>query len=228
MVNTRVHTNYSTVLCFVAALVLVAGMAATATAEGEAVSVPSGEDLFNTCVPCHGPTGQGTDLAKAPSIAGLPQWYVTAQLVKFQNGARGAHPDDVEGLRMRPMSRSLMDHGEGVVEARVAALAEYVAGLEVAPVVATVEGDAEAGKALYTPCIACHGPAGQGSEPMGGPPLVGQSDWYLESSIHKFKSGIRGGDPKKDQRGAIMAAMSTTLEGQKIKDVIAYIRTLGN
>ena len=48
------------------------------------------------------------------------------------------------------------------------------------------------------------GPTGQGSQPLGGPPLVGQSDWYLESSLHKFQSGVRGGDAKKDQSGFVI------------------------
>lgn len=225
MLTNSVHTNYRTLLSLFAALALVAGFASSAYAEGE--DLANGAKVYKTCVPCHGDTGQGTDLAHAPAIAGLPQWYVEKQLANFQSGARGAHPDDAEGLRMRPMSRSLMDRN-GVLESKVKDVAAYVASLEVHPTVATIEGDAEKGKALYTPCIACHGPAGQGSQPLGGPPLVGQSDWYLVSSIHKFQSGVRGGDPSKDQSGAIMAAMSNTLTGDKINDVIAYIRTLGN
>ena len=225
MTTTTVHMNYRKLLCFVAALAFVVSLGPAAFAEGE--DLANGEAVFNTCVPCHGAVGQGTDLASAPAIAGLPQWYVEVQLDKFQNGARGAHPDDAEGLRMRPMSRSLMDRN-GVLEAKVKDVAAYVASLPVVETPSTVEGDAEKGKALYTPCIACHGQAGQGSQPLGGPPLVGQSNWYLESSIHKFQSGVRGGDPSKDQSGAIMAAMSNTLTDETIKDVIAYIRTLGN
>ena len=41
------------------------------------------------------------------AIAGQAQWYLEAQLVKFKNGVRGAHPDDMEGSRMRPMARTL-------------------------------------------------------------------------------------------------------------------------
>ncbi|MEE3332621.1 MAG: c-type cytochrome [Myxococcota bacterium] len=224
MTTTTVHMNYRKLLSFVVALAFVVSLAPAAFAEGE--DLANGEAVFNTCTPCHGAAGEGTDLASAPAIAGLPQWYVEVQLDKFQNGARGKHPDDVEGLRMRPMARSLMD-SKRFSAARVKDVAAYVASLPVVETPHTVEGNAENGKALYTPCIACHGQAGQGSQPLGGPPLVGQSDWYLESSIHKFQSGVRGGDPSKDQSGAIMAAMSNTLTDDKIKDVIAYIRTLG-
>ena len=35
-------------------------------------------------------------------------WYIEAQLGFFRNGGRGDHPQDIPGLRMRPMSRSLM------------------------------------------------------------------------------------------------------------------------
>ena len=45
--------------------------------------------------------------ALAPAIAGLPAWYVEAQLVKFKSGQRGLHAQDTGGLRMYPMSLTL-------------------------------------------------------------------------------------------------------------------------
>ena len=51
--------------------------------------------------------GQGDPLALAPAIGGLDQWYVEATLSKFRSGLRGAHPEDIGGMRMGPMSRSL-------------------------------------------------------------------------------------------------------------------------
>jgi cytochrome c oxidase subunit 2 len=61
---------------------------------------------------------------------------------------------------------------------------------------------------------------------MNGPALTNASDWYLFSSLQKFKAGIRGSDAA-DQTGAIMRAMSSTLaDEQAMRDVIAYIATL--
>ena len=34
--------------------------------------------------------------------------YLTSQLTRFQDGIRGYHYQDAEGLRMRPMSRALI------------------------------------------------------------------------------------------------------------------------
>jgi cytochrome c553 len=206
------------VACSVLAALVVAPVA---LAEGE--DLAHGEALFKTCVPCHGSSGEGTTLANAPSIAGLVQWYVESQITKFQTGARGAHPDDLDGLRMRPMSRALFG------DQQRKDVAAYIASLPPVASPHTVDGDQEKGKILYTPCIACHGPQGQGNQALNGPPLTNVSDWYLVSSIDKFKNGQRGGDPKKDPSGALMRPMAMTLANeQAVRDVVAYIRTLGN
>src|SRR6185312_1462677 len=66
-----------------------------------------GKALFALCASCHGPQGQGNREYGAPAIAGLPEWYLTRQLQHFIDGARGKHPDDDAGNRMRPMARTL-------------------------------------------------------------------------------------------------------------------------
>jgi cytochrome c oxidase subunit 2 len=190
-------------------------------AEGE--DLARGEALYKTCTPCHGSAGEGTTLANAPSIAGLAQWYVESQLTKFQTGVRGAHPDDLDGLRMRPMSRALF--GEQATKD----VAAYVASMKPVASAHTVEGDADKGKTLYTPCIACHGPQGQGNPALNGSPLTNISDWYLVTAIEKFKNGQRGGDAAKDPTAALMRPMAMTLASDEaVRDVVAYIRTLGN
>src|ERR1700754_3997441 len=91
---------------FVSAALLAALVAASAPAFAE--ETLDGKVIFERCQQCHGEHGQGSRLALAPSIAGLPQWYVEAQLGFFRNGGRGDHPQDIPGLRMRPMSRTLV------------------------------------------------------------------------------------------------------------------------
>ena len=184
--------------------------------------IARGADLYDTCRPCHGDAGAGSELLGAPSIAGLPLWYLEAQLTKFRAGIRGAHPSDMEGHRMRPMARSLNIEGD------VSSVAQYVASLPPRPAPQTLTGgDAAAGAARYTTvCVVCHGPDAMGLEAMGAPTLVNQADWYMVRQLDKFKSGVRGADPR-DVQGAQMAAMSSTLENhQAMLDVIAYIRTL--
>ena len=69
----------------------------------------AGEDLFALCSSCHGPAGEGEDVAKAPRLAGVDDWYLATQLRKFKSGVRGADSKDPEGRLMRPMARSLPD-----------------------------------------------------------------------------------------------------------------------
>jgi cytochrome c oxidase subunit II len=61
-----------------------------------------------------------------------------------------------------------------------------------------------------------------------GPPLAHQSDWYLLSSLERFKSGIRGSSPN-DANGAVMRGMAAILQDeQAMKDVIAHITSLAS
>ncbi|MBL8919234.1 MAG: c-type cytochrome [Myxococcaceae bacterium] len=179
-----------------------------------------GKELFAACASCHGETGTGQANIAAPNIAGLPAWYVEAQLVKYRSGARGNHPEDLEGLRMRPMSRQMMD------EAEVKAVSAYVATLPAVKQAPSVQGgDASAGAAAYATCLACHGDKGQGNQALNAPPLAGQYDWYLVNQLKKFKAGVRGANPA-DITGGQMRPMSMTLaDEQAMKNVVAHIST---
>jgi cytochrome c553 len=180
-----------------------------------------GRDLYDTCVPCHGRDGAGNLTLGAPSIAGMPEWYVTAQLAKFKGAIRGAHPDDMEGARMRPMAKTLYRPGD------LESVSKWVAQMKPVPQGPTLAGgDAAVGEGLYAVCAACHGPDARGNQDMSAPPIAGQADWYMYAQLQKFKNGMRGAHPE-DVTGQQMAAMSTTLEDTTaMKNVLAYIRTL--
>ncbi len=198
-------------------------LAFTLAAPAAAEDAPSGEAIFDLCTQCHGTAGQGNQSVAAPPIAGMDDWYVNKQLRKFQTGVRGAHANDYEGLRMRPMVRFLKN------DQWIDGVSAYVASLPTPPPVPTLTGgDPERGKGLYAPCAACHGQAGEGVEATNGAPLAGLSDWYLYSSIEKYKAGIRGNDPR-DTDGAVMRGMAMILaDDQAMKDVIAHIMTFSN
>jgi cytochrome c553 len=204
-------------LSAVAALV-VAMLAAPALAQ----DVERGRALFTLCTQCHMDDGRGNQLALAPAIAGLPEWYVLAQLQKFRVGHRGQHFDDIAGMRMRPMSMALAN------DADVAAVSAYVATLApVAPPPVLTGGDAARGQVLYAPCAACHAPDGSGVQAVFGPPLAHGNDWYMLTQLANFRTGVRGTKPG-DTSGALMRPMSMTLaDEQAMRDVIAYITTLG-
>ena len=200
------------------ALLALAAAPAAAHAEG---GTASGEQLFQLCAQCHGADASGDPDALAPAIAGMDEWYLKAQLQKFHSGARGTHPDDLAGMRMRPMSLSLRG------EAEMAAVAAYVASLPpVQPPATLAGGDATRGQALYAPCVACHGPDGAGIQALNGAPLRASSDWYLLKQLQNYRSGVRGTNPL-DTSGMLMRPMSMTLvDEQALLDVIAYIATL--
>lgn len=195
----------------------VVGLPEAANAEDNA----RGKLLFQLCSQCHGDNGEGMALSLAPAIAGLELWSLEAQLRKFQDGARGVHPDDIAGMRMRPMSQWLKTDEDLV------AVANYVANLPPTNPEPTLEGgDPKRGETLYVVCRTCHGAKGEGLQPLNAPKLTNQTDWYMQTQIEKFKSGVRGTNPK-DATGALMRPMAMSLtDDQAIKDVIAYIMTL--
>jgi cytochrome c oxidase subunit 2 len=201
-------------------LALVAGLGDAALAQ----DVERGRELFELCASCHGDQAEGNALYHAPAIGGMPVWYLERQLVMFRDGVRGTHFDDLMGMRMRPMALSLRtEHGDDLKD-----VAAYVAGLPALKPAATLEGgDAAKGVAHYAVCQACHGAAGEGVPATNGPPLANQNDWYLLSSIERYKAGVRGSNPA-DANGAVMRGMASILQDeQAMKDVIAHIISLG-
>ncbi|MCZ6672464.1 MAG: hypothetical protein O7C75_05925, partial [Verrucomicrobia bacterium] len=55
----------------------------------------------DNCIACHLQTGMGIREMNAPSIAGLPRWYVSDQLRKFRRDQRGFHEEDESGILMQ-------------------------------------------------------------------------------------------------------------------------------
>ncbi len=102
------------------ALLLIAGLNLTGCRMGATDAATRGQEVFETCVPCHNSDGSGNPTIGAPNIAGMKSWYVERELDKFRAGVRGMHFSDVEGMRMRPMALSLPS------EEDVKAVAHYV------------------------------------------------------------------------------------------------------
>ena len=196
---------------------------------GTAVAADSidGAELYEQCAQCHGVQGEGSQSYLAPSIAGMDAWYVQSQLENFMAGSRGLHPDDVGGLRMYPIARSLKsDHG-GTDAEKIEALSVYVESLPAVDPDPEVEGgDPARGAVLYATCQQCHGVSGEGNQQMNSPPLANTSDWYLVTELQQYKQGIRGSDSR-NPNAVLMRGMSNMLaDDQAILDVVAYISTL--
>ena len=171
------------------------------------------------CTTCHGADGRGNEGVQAPRLAGMEQWYLQRQLSNFRAGLRGVHPQDIEGIAMRDMATQLSDDS-------IADIVEWVAAWKFVAAEATIEGNANAGRQLYTSCATCHGNDGEGNAALGAPALAGQNDWYLVTQLENFKAGYRGNLPD-DSYGQQMRPMAQTLvDEQGILDVVSYINTL--
>ena len=201
-----------------------AGLLATAACSGYDPGVVRGEMLFDACAPCHGDDGIGNESLGAPAIAGASGWYLAAQLNKFREGQRGYHYTDAEGLRMRPMSRALLTDDD------VGSVVAYVISLPIPDPAATAEGDAEAGEEEYRLlCTNCHGGDGRGIdtgvEALNAPSLLHLNDWYIASSLRKYRGAVRGGEPG-DAGGAAMRAPVSGMSDERIDNVTAYVMTM--
>jgi cytochrome c oxidase subunit II len=180
----------------------------------------SGAELFEACVPCHGAAGEGKAAVGAPAIAGLPAWYVSAPLERFQAGVRGQHADDIEGLRMQALSRQMRS------EMETRAVAMHVASLpHVTRTAAIGGGDAAAGQRAYLLCASCHGVTGSGFEAGKVPPLAGMDDWYVAAQIRKFQNGVRGTMPD-DAFGPVMRNVAASLSAEDVNQIAAYVHAL--
>ena len=222
------HTPDSRRLIRLLSLVLVlaspslAAPSALVTPKAGGGNAALGKPLFDKlCVTCHGPQAAGNKALAAPSLWQQEPWYLVAQLEKFKSGARGSHAKDTGGAQMRPMAAQLTD------AAAVANVAAYIKTLKGTAPVAELKGDAVAGKATYTKvCATCHGPAAKGQLALKAPALAGQADWYMMTQLTKFRSGIRGADPR-DVTGAQMKGMAASLPTDKaVADVVTYIASL--
>jgi len=201
-------------------LLLASGLCLSGCQLGAADAAARGQEVFQTCAPCHNTDGSGNPQIGAPNIAGMKAWYVEKEVNKFRSGVRGMQFSDVEGMRMRPMALTLTS------EEDVKAVSRYVETLPAVRQASSFPADAQAGAALYATCASCHGDNGEGNQDLGGPRLAGIDDWYLATELRKFRSGVRGGDPK-DREGRLMRPMARALPDEDaVRNVVAYVETL--
>jgi len=168
-----------------------------------------------TCASCHGP--QGRSIApKFPALAGQHAGYLAAQLQAFKAQSRG--DPDALGY-MWGMAAPLSDE-------MITALAAYYSAQKPGP---GSSGDAAAiarGAAIYNngiaadgipACTACHGPGAVGTAEY--PRLAGQHAQYLLKQVRSFQNNMRN--------VAVMHGVAQGLKVEEIRDVAAYLQSLG-
>jgi cbb3-type cytochrome c oxidase subunit III len=170
------------------------------------------------CSNCHGINGVAVS-PNFPNLAAQRPAYFVAQLKGFKSHGR----QDPAGFEyMWGLSRSLTDE-------QIDGLAAYYAGQS--PAHQPVEGDAarrQAGRSVFhdgvpgknvPACMTCHGDNGQGNEAF--PRLAGQHADYVVKQLIVFQ--------RTDERpeGSIMKTIAHELSADDIKNVAAYVQSLG-
>lgn len=140
----------------------------------------------DNCMDCHLSTGMGIREMNAPSIAGLPRWYVTDQLREFRRELRGGHDDDAAGQLMQMKAKSLSERDLAFVGRFIESMAFNTARNTLSlPTIATPPAR------YLADCAGCHGERAEGSRRERAPPLTRQPDWYLLKQIENFQTGRR-------------------------------------
>lgn len=174
------------------------------------------------CAACHGPEGAGNEELKAPSIAGLPSWYIKEQFAKFREGKRGAHQDDAPGQQMRAIALSL-------TESQIEEAAEAVSKL---PIVLTElppeEANLERGRYLFAnECMECHRYNGKGEVVFHSAQLISLNRSYLRRQLKNFHAKKRGAT-ENDIYGAKMVDVTSRLSDEDIEILVDYIGALAH
>lgn len=76
------------------------------TVEGD---IERGEQLYATCVTCHGADAQGNQELGSPKLTGKQDWYLHKQIMDFRAGARGSDPRDAKSMEMAAFAKTLAD-----------------------------------------------------------------------------------------------------------------------
>ncbi len=175
-------------------------------------NVEQGAAKSTVCAACHGANGNSVN-PEWPSLAGLGQDYIVAQLTNFKEGKR-ANPI------MMPNAMALS--ADDMADLGAYFSSQRNTGLEADPTYW------EAGQKLFRAgdkargipaCMACHGPAGKGNEAAKFPALRGQHSVYTIKQLQDYASGAR-------LTGAneIMQTISKKLLADDMRNVASYLQ----
>lgn len=180
------------------ALIISAALTHAALAAGDP---NAGKIKFATCTGCHAIPGytNAYPTYHVPRLGGQHPDYVAAALKDYQAGGR-QHPT---------MHANAFPLGEQDRQD----IAAYVASFKSAAPPQLIRGDAAAGKAKSTTCIACHGADGNSPIPIY-PHLAGQYEDYLRKALTDYQNGAR--------QNPIMKGLAAPLSTQDIADLSAW------
>ena len=180
------------------AILMICSLAGAAQAAG---NPDAGKTKFATCAGCHAIPGytNAYPTYHVPRLGGQHADYIVAALKGYQAGER-QHPT----MHANAFQLSEQDKQD---------IAAYLSSFPSATAPYPVQGNATAGKAKSTTCVACHGADGNGNIPLY-PRLAGQYEDYLRKALQNYQSGAR--------TNPIMGGMAKPLSPQDIADLAAY------
>lgn len=135
-----------------------------------------GEEIFVTCVRCHGGDGLGPRDGGAPAIAGQYPRVIITELVDFRTHYSNRHDPRMD----RIADSHLLSQPNDLAE-----IAYYVSTLSRGRVAPGGSGEwSKRGETIYhAQCAGCHGASAQGDGERGVPWLASQHYEYLRREI---------------------------------------------
>jgi len=192
--------------------------------EKEELAGEAGKTFYlTTCAKCHGIFSEGRTATVAPSLAGMPKWYMDKQLKKMIEGKRKFLPETDHSHSHGYIMYGLIKHMD---PSTLDWLTTHYSRLSSFSILPNAEGDIAQGKMLYQEkCVSCHMANGEGNETIGSPPITIIPDWYFLRQIKSFQKGFRGVDPHDPQAMAMNMAVKELTEKQ-CYDIINYLNDL--
>lgn len=178
-----------------------------------ALAAPSGA-LLQRCAACHGATGNSTDAALYPNLAGQSAAYIELQLTNFRSGER-------PHAQMRAVAEQLT--GPEMRE-----LAAFFAARQPRPrkpVDAALEQQGrrifEHGNSDGAPaCASCHGPQGHGQQAF--PRIASQPAGYTLEQLKVYRDAPKFNNPL----ATAMKQVAAKLSDADMRAVSAYLATV--
>ena len=147
--------------------------------------------------------------------------HATAIMEEARAEASDSHARYLENAERAARTRSAQSMNAARLETRkrlagVKEVANYVLSLSGSPHDAAL---AEAGKAKFAACAACHGAEAKGNPALGAPNLT-DKDWMYGSTLEDIKYGINNG------RAAQMPAHLPLIGETQVRLAAAYVYSL--
>lgn len=198
-------------------LFVLAFISSSAIAEGNA---ETGKTKAIVCSACHGVDGNSM-IDMYPKLAGQQATYLEKQIHDFRSAAQTGGKEGRYDPIMGGMAMMLSEQDIKDVAAFYASQTQTQAEVTDIPTLGEQlykSGDVARG---ITACIACHGPAGNGSELAGFPTVGGQYANYIKIQLNKFHDKTR----KNDLNG-MMQNVASKLSTEDIEALSKYISSL--